>query len=55
MPAVLSSLIYAFLEMHHNGLIFTVFFMSRKLFLFVFKETKLFLFFWTQNAMLSLS
>lgn len=55
MPAVLSSLIYAFLEMHHNGLIFTVFFMRGKLFLFVFKETNLSLFFWDQNTMLLLS
>lgn len=55
MPAVLSSLTYAFLEMHRSGLIFTVFFMSGKLFLFVFKETNLSLFFWTQNTTLLLS
>lgn len=55
MPAVLSSLIYAFLEIHRSGLIFTVFFMSGKLFLFVFKETNLSLFFWTQNTTLLLS
>ena len=55
MPAVLSNLIYAFLEMHPSGLIFAVFLMSRKLFLFVCDETNLSFFFWTQNAMLLLS
>lgn len=35
----------AFLEMHHKGLIFPVFFMSGKLFRFVFKESNIPLFF----------